>query len=285
MSEFVRATRHAFAGLIGERPVRTATRLYDRLNRLSYDSDPNGRRSAAALRSMKDIGRGKRAFIIGNGPSLGTMDLAPLRDEVTFGLNRVYLLFEKMGFPTTFMVTVNQLVIEQAIDEILAAARPTFMSWHSRQFVTDRSLPIFLPTGRAREFTRDPTRAIWEGATVTYVALQLAFYMGYEPVVLIGVDHSFTTQGPAHKEVTSGGDDPNHFDPRYFGKGFRWQLPDLVTSEIAYAMAREAYGAAGRRVLDATVGGKLTIFPKVDYRELVGLAREASVLHAGAERG
>jgi hypothetical protein len=271
MSSLVRTTRRAIAHTIGERPVLYMTRLYDRLNRVSYDASPDGRRSAAAIRSLHDIGHGKRAFVLGNGPSLGQMDLSPLRDEVTFGLNRVYLLFEKLGFPTTYLVTVNQLVIEQAIDEILDAGRPTFMSWHSRRYVADQSRPVFLPTSRAREFARDPARAIWEGATVTYVALQLAFYMGYDPVILIGVDHSFTTKGPAHKEVISGGDDPNHFDPRYFGKGFRWQLPDLDTSEVAYRIAGAAYEAAGRTVMDATVGGKLTVFPKADYRALVGL--------------
>jgi hypothetical protein len=269
MSNAVRAARHAVARAVGERPVLHATRAYDRLRRITYDMSDEGKRSARALRDLKDVGRGKRAFVMGNGPSLGAMDIAPLRDEVTFGLNRVYLLFEKMGFPTTFIVTVNQLVIEQAVDEILDAGRPTFLSWHSRKYVTDQSRPIFLPTSRAREFTLDPTKAIWEGATVTFAALQLAFHMGYDPVILIGVDHSFTTKGPAHKEVTSAGDDPNHFDPRYFGKGFRWQLPDLTTSEIAYRMARQAFERAGRTVLDATVGGKLTVFQKADYDALV----------------
>ena len=33
-------------------------------------------------------------------------------------------------------------------------------------------------------------------------------------------------------------------------------------------MARQAYKSAGRQVLDATVGGKLTVFPKVDYHSL-----------------
>jgi hypothetical protein len=280
MSSIVRTTRRAIARAVGERPVLYATRVYDRLNRLTYDASPDGRRSAAAIHALRDIGRGKRAFILGNGPSLGGMDLSPLRGEVTFGLNRVYLLFEKLGFPTTYLVTVNQLVIEQAIDEILGAGRPTFMSWHSRKYVSDQSLPVFLPTSRAREFARDPAKAIWEGATVTYVALQLAFYMGYDPVILVGVDHSFTTKGPAHKEVTSAGDDPNHFDPRYFGKGFRWQLPDLDTSEVAYRMARVAYESAGRTVLDATVGGKLTVFRKADYGALVGLADASSIVDA-----
>jgi len=66
------------------------------------------------------------------------------------------------------------------------------------------------------------------------------------------------------------GDDPNHFSAAYFGKGFRWQLPDLETSEMGYRMARQAYEKAGRRVLDATIGGKLDIFEKVDYLSLFG---------------
>ena len=58
--------------------------------------------------------------------------------------------------------------------------------------------------------------------------------MGFEEVILIGVDHNFETKGKAKQTVISGGDDPNHFSPEYFGKGFRWQLPDLDTSEEAY---------------------------------------------------
>ncbi|HNO30912.1 MAG TPA: hypothetical protein PKI78_03930, partial [Anaerolineales bacterium] len=103
---------------------------------------------------------------------------------------------------------------------------------------------------------------------VTTFALQIAFHMGFEKVILIGVDHNFTSKGDANKTVTSEGDDPNHFMPNYFGKGVKWQLPDLDTSEVGYIMAREAYRRAGREVIDATVGGKLTIFPKVDYNSL-----------------
>jgi hypothetical protein len=68
--------------------------------------------------------------------------------------------------------------------------------------------------------------------------------------------------------VVSQGDDQDHFDPGYFGKGFRWQLPDLETSERAYEMAHQAYAQDGRQILDATVDGKLTVFPKADYEKL-----------------
>ena len=92
--------------------------------------------------------------------------------------------------------------------------------------------------------------------------------MGFETVILIGVDHNYTTQGQPNTTITSQGDDPNHFNPNYFGKGFRWQLPDLETSERGYRLAQNTYEAAGRQVIDATVGGKLQIFPKVDYDSL-----------------
>jgi hypothetical protein len=100
------------------------------------------------------------------------------------------------------------------------------------------------------------------------VALQLAYHLGFSTVILVGVDHSFVTQGKPNTTVQSEGDDPNHFSSAYFGKGFRWQLPDLETSELAYRMARQAYERAGRQVLDATIGGKLTVFPKVEYTSL-----------------
>ncbi len=87
-------------------------------------------------------------------------------------------------------------------------------------------------------------------------------------MVLIGVDHNFVTKGKPNTTVVSEGDDPNHFHPAYFGKGFRWQLPDLETSELAYGLAKQAFEADGRQIVDATVGGKLTVFPKVKYDEL-----------------
>jgi hypothetical protein len=117
-------------------------------------------------------------------------------------------------------------------------------------------------------FTGDVRREIWEGATVTFVSLQLAYFRGFSEVILVGVDHSFSTPGPAHEKVVAAGPDPNHFHPDYFGKGVAWNLPDLETSELAYRMAKAAFEADGRRVRDATIGGKLTVFEKVDYDAL-----------------
>ena len=242
---------------------------------------PWRRESIRRLRELKDVHKGKRAFIIGNGPSLRQTDLSKLRDEFTFGLNRIYLLFPELGFHTTYLVSINDLVIEQFRDEILAQPMPKFLAWRSYRHFTSQfsnspilqspsfSFPIFLyTTYTGPRFAGDVRSRVWEGATVTNVALQLAFHMGFQQVILIGVDHNFASKGDANKTVVSQGDDPNHFAPNYFGKGAKWQLPDLDTSEIGYTLAREGYRKAGREVLDATVGGKLTIFSKVDYDSL-----------------
>lgn len=110
---------------------------------------------------------------------------------------------------------------------------------------------------------------IWEGSTVTYAAMQVAHFLGFHEVILIGVDHNFETKGPANQEVVTEDEDPNHFAPNYFGKGFRWQLPDLYRSEIAYRLARLAFEQNNREIVDATVGGKLDVFRKANYEELL----------------
>lgn len=233
---------------------------------------PWRRESIQRLAAFKDIHKGKRAFIIGNGPSLKQTDLSKLKNEITFGMNRFYVAFPELGFQTTYFASINNLVIEQFAEDISALTMPKFLSWRSHVFFNEKTYndtTNFIYTSyTGPKFSSNVRGRVWEGATVTTVALQVAFHMGFDQVILIGVDHNFASKGDANKTITSEGDDPNHFMPNYFGKGVRWQLPDLDTSEVGYLMAREAFKQAGRQVIDATVGGKLTVFPKVDYNSL-----------------
>jgi len=262
-----------------ERGERIIGALVDAKSRVEYALSASGRRSSAQLASMRNRHAGERCVIVGNGPSLREMELSPLRSEVTFGLNRGYLLFQKLGFAPTYLVAVNVNVVDQFAGEILAQPSTTFVSWHTRRFLPRGHRAILVRPVRGPLFSTDPARGIWNGATVTYAALQLAYHMGFSEVILIGVDHSFATPGPAHQLVTSSGDDPNHFDPSYFGKGVRWELPNLPLSEVAYQLAREAFEADGRRIVDATMSGKLTVFPKV---ELEAALRPRADTHRGS---
>jgi hypothetical protein len=231
----------------------------------TYRLSKRGRESRQRLEAFAGRYLGERCFIIGNGPSLIDMDLARIRGEYTFALNRGYLLFDRIGGPTTFRVAVNRHVVEQFGADLVTAGPPVFMSWRSRRHVAKGSDVVFIRRAPRFTFSEDLASGAWEGATVTYMAMQIAFHLGFNQVVLIGVDHRFATVGQANELVTSQGDDPNHFDPSYFGRGVKWQLPDLEISERAYRIARDRFVANGRSIVDATVGGNLTVFPKVDY--------------------
>lgn len=236
-------------------------------NEIAPLRDDRWKQSQARLRQYRDRHKGRRCFIVGNGPSLQKTDLSKLRNEITFGSNRVYLLSEKTSFVPTYYVAVNQHVIHQCANDIQALSMPRFLAWHSRDAVRfdERMMFIRDPGDLTIGFSRDISQCVWEGTTVTFAAMQIAYYMGFKTVVLVGVDHSFATTGKPHQLVESQGADPNHFDPRYFGKGFKWQLPDLDTSEGAYRIAKFTYEWTGREILDATIGGKLTVFPRVDF--------------------
>ncbi len=222
-----------------------------------------------------DRHRGQRCFILGNGPSLAKMDLRPLAGEWTFGLNRIYLLFDgmQMGFEPSYYCAANDLVLDQFACDIAALSMPKFLNWNGRRHFdpADESVLLLRQSLTLSDFFGDDLcKPICSGGTVTYLALQVAYYMGFHQVVLIGVDHRFVDKGtPNRTETRTTEHDENHFHPDYFPKGSRWQLPDLSRSEAAYGLAREAFEADGREIIDATLGGALEVFEKVDYDALV----------------
>lgn len=226
------------------------------------------RKYAKALNQFRDIHAGQDCFIIGNGPSLKHMDLSPLSEYYTFGLNKIYLIFEQVQLDLTYLVATNPLVIEQSkavYEEELKF--PMFLSHTGSEGVIDNRSNIHrLHTLNTWSFYDDITQPICEGNTVTYVAMQIAFFMGFERVFLIGVDHSFKQSGSSHETQVYQGDDENHFHPDYF-KGQKWQLADVYGSEVSYHLANYHYQKANRQIFDATVGGKLDVFPKISFEE------------------
>lgn len=232
--------------------------------------EAQGRVERRAVAQWRDRHHGERCVIMGNGPSLNDTDLDLLKGQVVFGLNRIFLMYDRIGFVPTYHVAVNRLVVEQSVPELRASPVPLFTTYNNHAELVGRAEIYFLNRLWSRRFHRNAAHGIWEGVTVTFVAMQLAYFMGFREVVLVGVDHNFVTQGPPHKTVTSSGADPNHFDPNYFGKGFRWQLPDLEMSEVAFRLAREAFEKDGRRIVDSTVGGKLEVFDKMPLERALG---------------
>ncbi|MGO4835902.1 hypothetical protein AB4144_27045, partial [Rhizobiaceae sp. 2RAB30] len=226
--------------------------------------------NSRGLDRLSGARRGDICVIMGNGPSLRGFDVARLDGIDVFCLNRGYLLWNAARRSPRYVVAVNNLVIQQFADELVAIDATRILPWdHADLFRGTDSL--FLPLTWRRGFSRDIERGIWAGGTVTFAAMQIAYHIGYTRVVLIGVDHSFAFEGEPNELLTASGSDPNHFDSRYFADGVQWLAPDLALSEIAYRMADAAFASDGREIVDATTGGRLQIFRKLSLEE--GLQR------------
>ena len=203
-----------------------------------------------------DRHKGKTCVIIGNGPSLKNVPIVFLKKYKSFGTNRIYMLD---SFVPTYYVSVNPLVIQQSAAEINGyPARAKFIADREAHLIPD-CYPLV--SHGIRTFSYNPAAYIFEGHTVTYVCLQLAFHMGFETALLVGVDHKYKVDGPPNSESVWQGDDPNHFSPDYF-RGARWHNPDLRNSEIAYSLAKKAFEDAGRRIVNLTEGTALKVFEK-----------------------
>jgi hypothetical protein len=163
------------------------------------------------------------------------------------------------------------LVIEQSAKEFEGLSCPSFLPYKTaRDLVSHIEHIYFIATGGVFSFQDEITREIYEGYTVTYVAMQIAYYMGFSKVFLIGVDHNFKAFGNPNEKQFLQGNDTNHFDPNYF-KNKEWHLPDLKASEFAYHLANSHFASSGRQIYDATVDGKLQVFPKISFEQAVKL--------------
>jgi hypothetical protein len=225
------------------------------------------------LDALRDRHRGQRCVLVANGPSLNRMDLAFLRQETVIGLNKIYLGLRRFGFYPRYYVAINPTVLQQAAGEIRALNCVKFLGQTAPQAgLEEDALTYVVGPGPADEpFCHDLARGMHEGWTVTFAALQVAYHLGFAEVVLIGLDHRYTFEGPPNASRVMQGPDPNHFSEHYFGHGQRWDNPDLAHSESSYRLARSAFEADGRRIVDATVDGACTIFPKVRYQDLLAL--------------
>lgn len=232
-------------------------------------------RSRRTLARLRNAHRGETCIIVGNGPSLRGQDLGELSFARTICLNRGYLLWNEQGRVPDYFVAVNDLVIEQFHREIAALPCPLFVPWRHYGLFSDCEHAVLYQARWKKKFFEDIAHGLWSGATVTMAAMQIAYHMGFERVILIGVDHRFATSGPPHQEVLQSSHDASHFSPEYFGKGVRWNLPDLEGSELAYRMAKSAFERDGRIIIDATVEGALEIFPKMSLNAAAGLVRKS----------
>jgi len=236
----------------------------------------NNERNIYALKN-KHIG--ERCFIIGNGPSLNNIDLTKLKNEITFGVNAIYTNEEKMEFLPTYYVVEDIFVAEDRKDEINKfKGSQKFFGNYFKYCISDAQDVNWLNVRFRYDdyndfpyFSKNALRQVWTGGTVSYINLQLAYYMGFKEVYLVGFDHSYSIPKDVKvngTEILSLGDDVNHFNKDYFGKGKRWHDPRVDRMELSYLKAKKYYEKDGRQIFNASPGSKLNVFPLRDYNSI-----------------
>lgn len=230
----------------------------------------------ARLEPLSNIYQDQPILVVGNGPSLNKTPLDAFAHIPAIGMNKIDLIYKRVAWRPSLVICTNNLVVKQHRSSFANSEVPVYLAWKSRWFMPPRSAPNvkYFDSSLDETFSTDITRRVGSAPTVTYAALQFAYFTGANPVMIVGVDHSFDKTGD-HVYDKREGPDSNHFDPNYFASGSLWGLPNLDASEIAYARAREAFERDGRKVLDATIGGKLEIFDKIDINEAIALAGHA----------
>ena len=259
--------------------VKIQKRLIDATRPARYAIDSASYRLMCdknALKELKDVYHRRPLLVVGNGPSLNKTPLDKFANTPSIGMNKIDLIYPKTSWRPNLIVCLNTLVAQQHQAHFATSPVPVFVSWKSRPLIKKENRPAlkFFNTLYSGNFSVDALTGFGSSATVTYIALQMAYWMGASPVILLGVDHNFSYSGPEATYQKRTGPDTNHFDPNYFSHGTYWGTPDLVRSENDYQAARVAFERDRRKVLDATIGGKLKIFEKITLTEALELVND-----------
>ncbi len=143
-----------------------------------------------------DIHKGRRCFVVGNGPSLNNIDMKLLKDEITLGSNRCYLGFEEWGFPFNYWGIGDWLQIEEygtEYQEFIPSEIPKFFSMEYLPLLNfESSCPLNIDNRHVFDpMFSSSADSVFLGSTVTYLLLQIAVVLGCDPIILIGADHRF----------------------------------------------------------------------------------------------
>lgn len=197
------------------------------------------------IKDFKNIHNKKRLFILASGPSLNQQDLEPLKRRIVMGLNRSCLIYPDTHYHCTMDHRLFELYGKQ-----LKNTRYLFT-------LEDRPWGIPIKLLGSEGFSWDLEEGIYSGYTISYVALQIAVYMGFKEIFYLGLD--LKHEGPK-----------THF----FGQDFR-SLKHEQT-EFPKMMKMFCYGAeklrnSGVKVYNCSPVSDLACFPKMPYDEAVAL--------------
>jgi hypothetical protein len=236
-----------------------------------YPISQNGKN----IKALKNIHHGQRCFIIGNGPSLKTEDLDKLKNEITFAFNRIYYIFNQTEWRPTYYCSEDDKTILNSKEEINNLKLynkffPVNLPWDFKIYIQNAKYYILKFGERNLEptFSNDMTKGLYWGNTVAYTAMQMAVYMGIKEIYLVGVDHNFSKVINDQGEVIIDEQVKDYFSDEYNRDKDTLYIPNIETSTRAFSAAKKYADQNNIKIYNATRGGKLEVFERIDFDQI-----------------
>lgn len=222
---------------------------------------------------------GKRCFLIGNGPSLRAEDLTKLHKngEITFAFNRIYNIFDDTLWRPTFYISQDEKMLGGCVDRVNSMDLsckfiPIQLDWYYNIKVNDATyfniLPQFSDNPADFLFSDDAAQSLYNSGTGMYTAAQLAVYMGFKEIYFIGVDHHFHTSMNNKGEIVIDNTVKDYFTDKYNEDKKDLYIPNTEKSTLTYVAMKNHCDKRNVSVYNATRGGKLEVFERVEFDSL-----------------
>ncbi len=227
------------------------------------------------LKSYKDKHFGQKCFVIGNGPSLSAIDLQVLHEKgvTSFGTNRIYKIFDQTDWRPTYYISEDANVlrgVQKEASALSAEAKfiPVNLKWYEDITVAGASyfwMDYQSNCPETYNLSIDIPHSVRCRGTVTTTCVQFAIYMGFSEIYLLGVDHNFSKMVDKNGKVIEDNTVQSHF-----AKDYNSDIKDLgfhvdEATEAYIDIEKLSQKMKTFRVFNATRGGKLEVFERVDF--------------------
>ena len=232
--------------------------------------------------------RGRRCFVIGNGPSLKHQDLAPLSAEITFVTNFFHRhhIIDESWQPTYYCLSDPAFFDGReplsSLEEIVSRiTRATFFVPHyayeflqtTKVLPPDRTFYIASCEGATtgKLMKPDLTQTTHEVQTVVQLSITAAMFMGCSPIYLLGLDHDWLSHGGNHLNFYSKDQPEKQPDGNLPGWTYHAMMDAVLTMWRVYELQQSLAEAAGIKIFNATRGGFLDVFERADYDSVIAV--------------
>jgi glycosyltransferase involved in cell wall biosynthesis len=264
-------------------------------NDIYREYEMNERVPNPRIAKLKDAFIREKCFLIGNGPSLRFEDLEMLHTLriKSIACNFINKAFDKTIWRPDFFCVIEISAILTNLDFIktfpLEAKFIRDLSDTEYGEVTDadqhEDICLYKYGGCPWIFSDDPSKIVYDAHTVMFPMLQFALYMGFSDVYLLGVDNTMPPSVHTSTFIQSA----SHFykeEPKELERRKKIMKPHTYSDDWdtyqfninkGYALARAYAENKGVKIMNATRGGKLEVFERVDIDELFKTLRVGSI--------